>query len=413
MSDLHNQKQRQEPLGLYIHWPFCVSKCPYCDFNSHVNDRVDQKAWERALRQELRYVADQINDDSKWQNMPQNTSPKRVLKSVFFGGGTPSLMPPQTVAALIDDLSLYFDVSEDIEITLEGNPNSIEVNKYQAFKTAGINRVSVGIQSLRADSLQFLGRQHNVTDAKKALEVTKSIFDKSSFDLIYALPGQTLKAWAKELDEALDLAQGHLSLYQLIIEPGTPFYTRYHRGEFALPSEEDSADMFEFTKDRLQTDGFSLYEVSNFAKPGHECIHNRVYWEYDDYICIGPGAHGRYRLKGQRTAVRNHRAPELWLKHVQDQGHGQKVRDALTNRDSIIEHVLMNLRLSEGIHKNRFLQKHNHSVETLFDESLIDDLVREGYLSITKAHFGVTEKGMICLDAITSKLVSHIKDGII
>ncbi len=394
-----NRSDVTQDLGLYIHWPFCASKCPYCDFNSHVNEAVDQDLWRTALLKELESVGTQT------QNGPTN----RVLKSVFFGGGTPSLMPPQTVQSLIDALPLYFHLSPDLEITLEGNPNSIDVDKYKAFKTAGINRVSVGIQSLRENSLKFLGRLHDINEAKRALDVTRSLFDKSSFDLIYALPGQTLFSWESELSEALSFAQGHLSLYQLIIEPGTAFYTRYHRGEFKLPTDDESADLFTLTRDIMSSNGFDLYEVSNFAKPGHECQHNLIYWQYDDYACIGPGAHGRLTLDQKKYAIRNHRAPDIWLDHVRQHGHGEKVRDALSSKDQILEHIMMNLRLSAGISKSDFLQKHQLSLESLFSQMTVDNLVAAGYIKSDSAYFKVTNEGMLRLDAIIKTLVTSSK----
>ncbi len=276
--------------GLYIHWPFCESKCPYCDFNSHVRKTIDEDIWEKALLTELDYVGHQTKD--------------RLLTSVFFGGGTPSLMPAKTVQKLIEALSMYWSLDPNLEITLEGNPNSIEVQKYKDFKAAGINRVSVGIQSLHQESLTFLGRLHTAEEAKRALDITTTLFDRSSFDLIYALPHQTLKQWEEELTSALEFAQGHLSLYQLIIEPGTAFYTQHQRGDFQLPSEDLSADMYDFTRNIVAQQGYEDYEVSNYAKPGQECRHNLLYWEYDDYGCIGPGAHGRMTLDHKKMAIK-------------------------------------------------------------------------------------------------------------
>ena len=407
-NGIQSQTDTDEPISLYIHWPFCASKCPYCDFNSHVNNAVDQDQWRKAMLTELEYVG--------------SATKGRPLKSVFFGGGTPSLMPPQTVQVLIDALSLYWKIDGPIEITLEGNPNSIEVNQYKDFKQAGINRVSVGIQSLRPESLSFLGRLHDVDEAKRALEITGSLFDRSSFDLIYALPNQTLCEWQAELSEAIELAQGHLSLYQLIIEPGTAFYTRYHRGEFQLPSEEASADMFQWTREFMASHGYDLYEVSNFAKPGHECQHNLTYWLYNDYACIGPGAHGRVTLAGSegpdkadrsKYAIRNHRAPDVWLNAVEQHGHGQKKREFLPHREQIIEHLLMNLRVPQGIDRSQFQNKHGCDVLDLFPADSVEHLQDAGYVSISDRTLAVTQDGLLRLDGITSKLVTSMKDGII
>lgn len=380
--------------GLYIHWPFCASKCPYCDFNSHVNEHVDQNEWREALLQDLAYVGNQTKG--------------RRLTSVFFGGGTPSLMPPKTTQALIDALSTYWELDAHLEISLEGNPNSIEVDKYRAFKSAGINRVSVGIQSLRQPSLSFLGRLHTSSESKRALEITRSLFDKSSFDLIYALPGQTLKEWEAELKDALELAQGHLSLYQLIIEPGTAFFTRHQRGEFSLPAEDVSADMFSLTTQIMQEHGYEHYEVSNFAKPSHRCRHNLTYWHYDDYVCVGPGAHGRVNLEGKKYAVRNHRAPDVYLEHVRKNGHGQKLSESITQSDQIIEHLMMNLRLNDGISIRDFHQKHGVDLVSLWPDSLLQSLKRESLISYSASTFRVTPEGMIKLDGILKILVKSL-----
>ncbi len=394
----HNKiLSQKENFGLYIHWPFCLSKCPYCDFNSHVINSIDQKQWKKALLKELDYVG--------------NMTRGRTLTSVFFGGGTPSLMPAKTVQSLIDALGNYWVLDDSLEITLEGNPNSIDVQKYKDFKSAGINRVSVGIQSLRSDSLKFLGRLHSVDDSKHALDITRTLFDRSSFDLIYALPGQSLESWNTELLEALDMAQDHLSLYQLVIEPGTAFYTRHQRGEFQLPSEETSANMFTHTREVLASRGYDLYEVSNFAKPGSECRHNVLYWDYDDYACIGPGAHGRLTLNNspqtkQKIAIKNHRAPDVWMRHVMEKGQGQKEVLVLPGAEQITEHLLMNLRLVSGVNKERFFSKHGKDLMDLLNPKRLSLLKNLGYIVETKTTLKVTDQGMLRLDAITSDLLT-------
>ena len=385
----------EKGIGLYIHWPFCQSKCPYCDFNSHVRRSIDEQAWEDALLQELAYVGRQ----TKGQR----------LTSVFFGGGTPSLMPAQTVQKLLETLGNYWDLDTDLEITLEGNPNSVELSKYKDFKAAGINRVSVGIQSLRQDSLTFLGRLHNAIEAKRALEITSTLCERSSFDLIYALPGQSSAEWQQELEEALDFAQGHLSLYQLIIEPGTAFHTYYRRGDFQLPDEEKSAELYELTRDIVGLRGYETYEVSNYAKQGHQCRHNMLYWTYKDYVCIGPGAHGRVSLGGQKYAVKNYKAPETWLKKVKEHGHGQEISEALTTEDQLIEHLLMGLRLKTGIHKESFHKMHGMSLKTLLDPKKISFLKGLGFLEENDTNFYVTPTGLLRLNTITSELVTTLK----
>ncbi len=391
--------QSHRPFGLYIHWPFCESKCPYCDFNSHVRKSIDEDAWEKALLKELDSVGAQTKG--------------RTITSVFFGGGTPSLMPAKTVQKLINALSNYWTLDPDLEITLEGNPNSIEVQKYKDFKAAGVNRVSVGIQSLRQDSLTFLGRLHNADEAKRALEITSSVFDRSSFDLIYALPGQSCEKWQEELTSALEFAQGHLSLYQLIIEPGTAFYTRHKRGEFALPSEDESARMYDLTRDIVGRHGYTDYEVSNYAQPGQECRHNLLYWHYDDYVCIGPGAHGRLGLNNKRFAIKNYKAPETWLEKVNALGHGQEVFDDLPKMDQVIEHLLMGLRLKTGISKQGFESMHGVQLMDILDPPKVTLLKDLGFCSESDTHFRVTTKGMLRLNALISELATTLKPGIL
>ena len=382
-------------LGLYIHWPFCQSKCPYCDFNSHVRQSIDEQAWEEALLQELAYVG--------------QLTKGQPLTSVFFGGGTPSLMPARTVQKLLEALATHWAIDPGLEITLEGNPNSIEVSKYRDFKAAGINRVSVGIQSLRQDSLTFLGRLHNADEAKRALEITSTLFDRSSFDLIYTLPNQTLKEWKQELEEALTFARGHLSLYQLIIEPGTAFHTRYQRGDFQLPNEKESAELYELTRDIVGQQGYETYEVSNYAQQGHQCRHNTLYWTYGDYVCIGPGAHGRVSLEGKKNAIKNYKAPETWLEKVKEQGHGQEISDLLTAEDQVIEHLLMGLRLKTGIHKESFHKMHGVSLTEVLDPKKVTFLKDLGFLDESKTHFYVTPSGLLRLNTLTSELVTTLK----
>lgn len=286
----------QAGFGLYIHWPFCQSKCPYCDFNSHVRETIDQARWRSALLQELAYFA------SRTQG--------RRLSSVFFGGGTPSLMAPDTVGALLECLPQYWQLAENLEVTLEANPTSTEAEKFAAYRAAGVNRLSLGVQSFDDEALAFLGRRHSAAEARQAIALARRHFPRFSFDLIYARPGQNLSAWEAELQTALQEGTEHISLYQLTIEPNTVFHGDWRRGELQLPPEERQARLYERTADILKPAGLLGYEISNYARPGAESCHNLVYWRTGDYLGIGPGAHGRLTLDGQRYALRQHRAPE-------------------------------------------------------------------------------------------------------
>ncbi len=294
--------RQMEPLALYIHWPFCAAKCPYCDFNSHVRDSIDQARWREALRRELAHEAGRAN-----------VAGRRPLASIFFGGGTPSLMDPATAAALIADARALFDAPADLEITLEANPTSVEAARLAEIRAAGVNRLSLGVQALDEEALRFLGRKHDAAQAMAALETGRALFPRLSFDLIYARPRQPEAAWRAELRQALALAADHLSLYQLTIEPGTRFATEHARGAFTLPDGDEAARLYWATVEEAARFGLAPYEISNYAKPGAESRHNLVYWRYGDYLGIGPGAHQRLMLDGALLAARRHRAPEEWL----------------------------------------------------------------------------------------------------
>lgn len=378
--------------GLYVHWPFCLSKCPYCDFNSHVQDRVDQDAWRNALLAEIRHYAALM--------------PGRKLTSVFFGGGTPSLMPPETVAAVIDEAQKLWTFSNDIEITLEANPTSVEAGKFRAFRQAGVNRVSLGIQSLRENDLVFLGRKHNVGEARQAIDIAAATFDRFSFDLIYARPEQTVAAWREELNEALTLSGGHISLYQLTIEPGTAFHTQHARGDFMIPNDMVAGDLYEVTQDILGAAGMPAYEISNHAKPGEESRHNLTYWRYGDYAGVGPGAHGRITLDGKKIATRAHRAPEIWLKNVAAQGHGAHPFEDITPDQRLTEALMMGLRLTEGVPLARLERESGKTADTFFDPKKIKSLCDEGYLSMANDHITATASGRQRLNALLSYLVA-------
>ncbi|NBB82741.1 MAG: coproporphyrinogen III oxidase, partial [Alphaproteobacteria bacterium] len=321
--------------ALYVHWPFCRSKCPYCDFNSHVREIVDHPRWRAALLAELDHVAAETNG--------------RRLDSIFFGGGTPSLMDPATVAAVIDRATTRWRPAQDLEITLEANPTSAEAERFAGFRAAGVNRVSLGVQALDDAALRFLGREHSAAEALAAVGLARRHFDRLSFDLIYARPGQTPAAWADELGRALDHAVGHLSVYQLTIERGTAFESRVRRGVFVPPDDDAAGDLWDTTQDVLDAAGLPAYETSNHARPGEACRHNLVYWRTGDYAGIGPGAHGRLTLDGTRWATRTHRAPEIWLERVEAAGHGEHPREAVAPRARAEETLMMGLRLAEGV----------------------------------------------------------------
>lgn len=380
------------PLGVYVHWPFCKSKCPYCDFNSHVRDGVEQARWRKALLAELDYAALE--------------APGRRVETMFFGGGTPSLMEPQTVAALIARVRELWDVSPDLEITLEANPTSVEADRFAALAQAGVNRVSLGIQALDPAALKFLGREHSVDEALKALGTAQRHFKRTSFDLIYARPGQTVHAWDAELTSALKLAGEHLSVYQLTIERGTRFFTDHARGNFELPSEATAARLFELTQQRLAEAGLPAYEISNHAKPGAECRHNLIYWRYQDYVGVGPGAHGRFAEGGAKVARRRKSGPEAWLEAVEQGGHGTAETTLVRGRDKIEEALMMGLRLSEGIDRTAFAAVADADPVAALGEARFAPLVKAGFLEISKARLRATPAGRQRLNAVIERLIA-------
>ncbi len=380
-----------DTLALYIHWPFCRAKCPYCDFNSHVRERIDQARFAAALLAELRWEAARLG--------------RRRLGSIFFGGGTPSLMAPETVAALIAEATALFAPAEDIEITLEANPTSVEAGRLAAFRQAGVNRVSLGVQSLRAEPLRLLGRQHSAEQAVAALELARGLFPRLSFDLIYARPGQALADWRAELRTALALAADHLSLYQLTIEPGTVFEGLHRRGELVLPDDESAAALYDATADEAARFGLLPYEVSNYARPGAESRHNLAYWRYADYAGIGPGAHGRISLDGTLRATRRHRAPEPWAELVERQGHGTTQEEAVEPPDRAREMLLMGLRLTEGIDESRFAARTGMALAEALDADTLELALAEGYLTRRSGRLAATAEGRKRLDALLGRLV--------
>lgn len=378
--------------AVYVHWPFCKSKCPYCDFNSHVRERVDHDRWRAGLLRELDHYAD--------------LTAGRTVTSIFFGGGTPSLMEPATVGAIIDRVAQRWPVADGLEVTLEANPTSVEADKFRAFHTAGINRVSLGIQALDDASLKFLGRQHNAAEATGAIELAARTFDRFSFDLIYARPGQTVAAWQAELARALDYAVGHLSVYQLTIEEGTAFYPLHARGDLVLPDEELAGDLYEATQSQLTAAGLPAYEISNHARPGEESRHNLTYWRYGDYVGIGPGAHGRLTLDGEKFATRAHRAPEIWLERVERHGHGAAAPDPIDRDARGTELLMMGLRLSEGVRLARLVEEAGRSLDDFVDPAALSRLIDGGFLTRDADRLVATSEGLQRLNAVLSAILA-------
>ncbi|MBX3594852.1 radical SAM family heme chaperone HemW [Sphingomonas sp.] len=370
----------EAPLALYVHWPFCVSKCPYCDFNSHVREVVDQAAWRKALLADLAHEAALL--------------PGRTLGSIFFGGGTPSLMPPMTVAAVIDAATALWPAADDLEVTLEANPSSVEAARFADLAAAGVNRVSLGLQALDDAALGFLGRAHDVAEGLDALATAQRHFGRVSFDLIYARPGQSVAAWEAELARALAFGTEHLSLYQLTIEPGTRFATLAARGDLTIPDEDVAADLWDATQALTAAAGLPLYEVSNHARRGAESRHNLAYWRMTDYAGIGPGAHGR-RLG---MATQRHRKPENWLTAVTRNGHGLCEEAILSPSQRATEMLVMGLRLAEGIDRARIPADR-------IDMAKVDLLAGQGLLSLTADRMRVTPAGMPVLEAILREVV--------
>ncbi|MEB8388930.1 radical SAM family heme chaperone HemW [Rhodobacteraceae bacterium KMM 6894] len=378
---------RQGGFGLYLHWPFCAAKCPYCDFNSHVSRQIDHAAWAEAYLAELDRYSELTSD--------------RVLNSVFFGGGTPSLMDPATVHAILDRVRARWTLANDIEITLEANPGSVEAGRFADFAQAGVNRVSMGIQALNDPDLRRLGRIHTVAEARVAFDTARAQFDRVSFDLIYARQDQTLSHWRSELTEALAMAVDHLSLYQLTIEPGTAFGTRHAAGGLkGLPADDLAVDMYEVTQELCDAAGMPAYEVSNHAKPGNESRHNLIYWRHGDYIGIGPGAHGRLTLNGVRYATDAYPMPNAWLPRAAT-GSTEKLRDAIPTREQAGEYLMMGLRISEGIDIARYSALAGEPPNT----ATVAHLTHLGMIETTKTHLRATRQGRMVLNSVIGALL--------
>ena len=380
-----------KPVSIYIHWPFCLSLCPYCDFNSHVSDSINHNTWLEAYKKELSYFADRIAT--------------RPVKSIFFGGGTPSLMEPKTVLGIISAISDIAVVDKHTEITLEANPTSYELEKFKEFKAAGINRVSIGVQSLRNERLQSLGRKHSAQNALDAIKSAATLFDKYSFDLMYATQNQNLKAWQDELKEAIEFAGGHISLYQLTIEKGTPFFKLYNDKQLILPSNDEAADMYEWTNKYLQQNQYKRYEISNYAVRGHECLHNLCYWNYDEYIGIGPGAHSRLHNKDGIVALMMTHKPQTWLDKVNEFGHGIQTKNQLSKIETIEEVLMMGTRLQAGIVEEKFQEITGTDFLHSLNIKTIEQLKQQNLVLMEAGQIKLSEKGLLLNSYIVPRIL--------
>ena len=374
--------------AVYLHWPFCAAKCPYCDFNSHVRHQaIDQQRYVAAFLTEMAHM--------------RHLSGPRTVTSIFIGGGTPSLMLPETVAAILDGVAKNWHVPDGIEITLEANPSSVEATRFRGYRAAGVNRVSMGVQALNDADLKFLGRLHNVAEAMTAIGLARDIFPRMSFDLIYARPNQTVDAWEKELQQAISYTVDHLSLYQLTIEEGTPFYGLHKAGKFVVPDGEQSALLYEATQEITARHGMPAYEVSNHAVPGAESRHNLTYWRYGDYAGIGPGAHGRLTIRRDKVATATERMPERWLDLVEAKGHGMVEQEKLDKTEQADELLLMGLRLTEGVDLARWQALSGRDPNPESEDFLIE----HGFLErLGNSRIRCTPAGMLILDSVVADL---------
>jgi len=376
--------------GVYVHWPFCLSKCPYCDFNSHVRRAaIDEDRFVRAFTAEIATTAERI--------------PGRTVNSIFFGGGTPSLMQPGTVGAVLDAIARSWTLARDVEVTLEANPTSVEATRFRSYRTAGVNRVSLGVQALDDAALAALGRTHSVDEALAAVDIARKTFERYSFDLIYARPNQTVAAWRDELSRALAQGSEHLSLYQLTVEPDTPFAALRSAGKLPIPDDDAARALYDATQEVCAAAGLPAYEISNHARPGAECRHNLVYWRYGEYAGVGPGAHGRLDIAGRRRASATEKNPESWLHLVETQGHGLIVDETLTREEEADELLLMGLRLAEGITITRYESRAGKPL----DPERIAELVNGGLVATTReGRLRVTPAGFPLIDAVVADLAA-------
>jgi putative oxygen-independent coproporphyrinogen III oxidase len=378
------------PFGLYIHWPFCLSKCPYCDFNSHVRHAaIDEARYARAFAAEIAATAERV--------------PNRTVSTIFFGGGTPSLMAPTTIAAILDAVAKYWIVDKGAEVTLEANPTSVEAQRFRGYRAAGVNRVSLGVQALDDVVLAALGRKHTAQEALDAVAIARASFERYSLDLIYARPDQSPKAWRSELKRAIAEAADHLSLYQLTIEPETPFASLYAAGKLVIPNDDSARALYDATQEVCAAAGLPAYEISNHARPGAECRHNLIYWRYHEYAGVGPGAHGRLLVNGQRRATVTEKRPEIWLTRVETDGHGLVEDEALTREQEGDEFLVMGLRLAEGIDPRRFERISGRRL----DAARIAPLTGHGFVESTpEGRLRVTSAGFPLLDAVVADLAA-------
>jgi putative oxygen-independent coproporphyrinogen III oxidase len=386
---LAGQNERQK-FGVYVHWPFCLSKCPYCDFNSHVRHApVDEERFTRAFTREIENTAAR--------------APGREVSSIFLGGGTPSLMRPQTVGAILDSIGKHWRVAADVEVTLEANPTSVEATRFNGYRAAGVNRVSLGVQALDDVSLKALGRLHSAREALDAVAIARKAFDRYSFDLIYARPDQTPRMWTNELKIAIAEAAEHLSLYQLTIEEGTPFFALHAAGKLVTPDESLARVLYDVTQEVCAAHGLGAYEISNHARAGAECRHNLVYWRGEEYAGIGPGAHGRLDIGGVRHAIATEKRPEAWLMRVEANGHGVVTDDPLNSEERADEFLLMGLRLAEGIDPQRYQALSGRAL----DPRRIAVLREEGAIAVDEnGRLRVTQAGFPVLDAVVADLAA-------
>jgi oxygen-independent coproporphyrinogen-3 oxidase len=380
----------REPFGIYVHWPYCAAKCPYCDFNSHVRAQIDEAVWTRGIARELQYVAE------------LQGSSRPIVETIFFGGGTPSLMHGAAVAKVIETIARLWPVAEDVEVTLESNPASAEAQRFHDYRTAGVNRLSLGVQALNDPDLKMLGRLHSAAEAKTALAMAMRSFDRVSLDLIYARPQQTRAQWRTELREALAFDTEHLSLYQLTIEPATPFAILAHTGALSVPDDDTAAELYESTQELAEAAGRPAYEISNHARPGAECRHNLLYWRYGDYAGVGPGAHGRLTLAKQRVATATERLPERWRAAVETQGHAFVEQVEIANSDAAREHLLMNLRLAEGVDLAAYERRWGRSLEG----GRMAALMHERLLELRDARLSATPRGRLVLNSVIATLAA-------
>jgi len=387
-----------KPLSIYIHYPFCKSKCPYCDFNSHVRESVDYENFLKAYERELEFFASKLST--------------RKVNTIFFGGGTPSLMPIFLVEGILKKISELFEVDQDCEISLEANPTSSESSKFKALRDIGINRLSMGIQALNDEDLKFLGREHSAKEAMETIEIAAKIFDNFSFDLIYARPKQSLEAWKDELERAISIGTKHLSLYQLTIEKGTKFFSQFARKEFVMPDENLSAEFYEMTNQITSDAGFALYEISNYAKKNYECKHNMVYWQGGDYLGIGAGAHSRIYLDGEvkRSAITMLHEPMAWLKKAQEEGAAIQKIEKISAKELIEELTLMGLRLPAGIDDKIFQTHFKKNISEIFDLKKLQSLANQGLINITDESINIPESKRLITNSIIEKVCQSIYD---